>query len=104
MIFFISFELTMVVCLLFSIRSRHTRCALVTGVQTFALPFYSRLFYVDDSWISPAACRCCAGGDVGLQLYGGTDPRSCPMGYSCTPIPRRQIGRESCRVRVCRYE
>src|SRR3546814_8253379 len=50
---------------------------------------YSRLFYLDDSWISPAACRCCAGGDGGRQLYGGTDPRSCPMGYSCTPIPRR---------------
>src|SRR3546814_10339398 len=100
----------------FSSRRRHTRCALVTGVQTCALPIYgaigsradfapchlcgtasasqqaccgagsrvapivfgpdlrrpdrySRLFYLDDSWISPAACRCCAGGDGGRQLY-----------------------------------
>src|SRR3546814_4660923 len=29
-------------CLFFSSRRRHTRCALVTGVQTCALPIYSR--------------------------------------------------------------
>src|SRR3546814_5167976 len=28
-------------CFFFSSRSRHTRCALVTGVQTCALPIYS---------------------------------------------------------------
>src|SRR3546814_7103520 len=30
----------MFVCLFFSSRRRHTRCALVTGVQTCALPIY----------------------------------------------------------------
>src|SRR3546814_9522115 len=30
-----------VVCFFFSSRRRHTRCALVTGVQTCALPIYS---------------------------------------------------------------
>src|SRR3546814_5196191 len=30
----------MCVCFLFSSRRRHTRCALVTGVQTCALPIY----------------------------------------------------------------
>src|SRR3546814_11495150 len=29
-------------CVFFSSRRRHTRCALVTGVQTCALPIYSR--------------------------------------------------------------
>src|SRR3546814_2197180 len=29
-------------CFFFSCRRRHTRCALVTGVQTCALPIYSR--------------------------------------------------------------
>src|SRR3546814_7032898 len=29
------------VCFFFSSRRRHTRCALVTGVQTCALPIYS---------------------------------------------------------------
>src|SRR3546814_9798541 len=32
--------LLMVVCFLFSSRRRHTSCALVTGVQTCALPIY----------------------------------------------------------------
>src|SRR3546814_4276959 len=32
-------------CLFFSSRRRHTRCALVTGVQTCALPIYLRLMY-----------------------------------------------------------
>src|SRR3546814_5083768 len=31
----------MSVCFFFSSRRRHTRCALVTGVQTCALPIYS---------------------------------------------------------------
>src|SRR3546814_6283358 len=31
----------------FSSRSRHTRCALVTGVQTCALPIYQRFKGVD---------------------------------------------------------
>src|SRR3546814_15747312 len=30
-------------CFFFSSRRRHTRCALVTGVQTCALPIYSRV-------------------------------------------------------------
>src|SRR3546814_1060178 len=32
----------MFICFLFSSRRRHTRCALVTGVQTCALPIYAR--------------------------------------------------------------
>src|SRR3546814_20649007 len=32
------------VCFVFSSRRRHTRCALVTGVQTCALPIYHRFF------------------------------------------------------------
>src|SRR3546814_14421284 len=31
-----------IVCFFFSSRRRHTRCALVTGVQTCALPIYRR--------------------------------------------------------------
>src|SRR3546814_3639276 len=37
------------ICFFFSSRRRHTRCALVTGVQTCALPIYSQLcHYVQD--------------------------------------------------------
>src|SRR3546814_9160709 len=36
-------------CFFFSSRRRHTRCALVTGVQTCALPIYTPQFHVDRS-------------------------------------------------------
>src|SRR3546814_10216993 len=45
------FCLLLVVCFFFSSRRRHTRCALVTGVQTCALPIYA----VSGTWISPLA-------------------------------------------------
>src|SRR3546814_3994688 len=35
----------MSICCFFSSRRRHTRCALVTGVQTCALPIYLPLFH-----------------------------------------------------------
>src|SRR3546814_7068280 len=38
----ISLGRVMSVCFVFSSRRRHTRCALVTGVQTCALPIYRR--------------------------------------------------------------
>src|SRR3546814_7851913 len=45
------FVLFFLLCFLFSSRRRHTRCALVTGVQTCALPIWLRLnvtgFWVD---------------------------------------------------------
>src|SRR3546814_9302960 len=36
------FDFLCVCCVFFSSRRRHTRCALVTGVQTCALPIYIR--------------------------------------------------------------
>src|SRR3546814_3662434 len=45
---------------LFSSRRRHTRCALVTGVQTCALPiWYSRYWYGRGRTNSGYACYCC---------------------------------------------
>src|SRR3546814_7407078 len=40
---FLEYDLYPVYWLFFSSRRRHTRCALVTGVQTCALPIYWRL-------------------------------------------------------------
>src|SRR3546814_10763246 len=72
----------------FSSRRRHTRCALVTGVQTCALP------------ISPPQA------DVRLPkpkasatiLYVEKSPH-----FSSRITGARQIGRASCRERVCQY-
>src|SRR3546814_5573274 len=73
-------------CLLFffSSRRRHTRCALVTGVQTCALP-------ISFGWPRPGreafvfdfATSAAARGEIELR--------------------RREIGRASCRERVCQY-
>src|SRR3546814_7202049 len=55
-------------CFFFSSRRRHTRCALVTGVQTCALPIYLRARL-------PATAR---GADGRVAEAGGEDPVGCP--------------------------
>src|SRR3546814_8848187 len=94
----------------FSSRSRHTRCALVTGVQTCALPIF------------PARLRPRlleeAGGDACLPSERGCDSGvwrivSCrylvpfelivESGGHDFGLVRREIGRASCRERVCQY-
>src|SRR3546814_4234048 len=84
------------VLLFFACRRRHTRCALVTGVQTCALPI--SFVIVNGPGFTPGA--------INLQyqivdvtptvvtLFGGT-PRASD-GTS-------KIGRASCWERVCQY-
>src|SRR3546814_2353980 len=69
----------------FSSRRRHTRCALVTGVQTCALP----IFILTTSALREA---------VMITLYGGGIGKA-----RCQQDPLREIGRASCRERVCQY-
>src|SRR3546814_3628008 len=72
----------------FSSRRRHTRCALVTGVQTCALPICER---------RPAG--------IPGQLFG----HGILLPSFDTPRPAlarsaaQEIGRASCRERVCQY-
>src|SRR3546814_15985570 len=44
-------------CFFFSSRRRHTRCALVTGVQTCALPIYVAPFDASTTLSNPKAIR-----------------------------------------------
>src|SRR3546814_2812445 len=79
-----------------SSRRRHARCALVTGVQTCALPISKTALSLVSSKIVRAAnikpltyCKTlseCGGGDIRTMR-----------------LPRKQIGRASCRERVCQY-
>src|SRR3546814_4946987 len=80
------------VVFLFSSRRRHTRCALVTGVQTCALP------------ISADANRIAASISAKTSAVAGRNGR--PGGGSVSGGRRRtgrEIGRASCRERVCQY-
>src|SRR3546814_4156738 len=93
----------------FSSRRRHTRCALVTGVQTCALPIYNfdGLSYIHNRL--PHACL------LGLLL---SEHLSCPTLGGClgesglhivnletdaAAVPALKIGSASCRERVCQY-
>src|SRR3546814_4935818 len=88
-----------VVCVVFfSSRRRHTRCALVTGVQTCALPI-----------LSPAASSVANERPVmprtdADRTIAGTSSQIAPSGFQGKPmILVDQIGRASCRERVCQY-
>src|SRR3546814_9840817 len=86
----------------FSSRRRHTRCALVTGVQTCALPIYDGA----SAWALPIAGRDPLTGEVRFvtgvvnlnaqRLVGDQGGRVTPL--VATTL---KIGRASCRERVC---
>src|SRR3546814_10507392 len=96
----------------FSSRRRHTRCALVTGVQTCALPILrnedeSKVFLMGEVYTP----RALALHDGRLSLTealgesGGPDPWTSDPGqiYVVRKLPVDQIGRAPCRERVCQY-
>src|SRR3546814_9583454 len=64
---------------------RHTNCALVTGVQTFALPSY-RALRPGFTEVRP----------------GGAGAAECPTA-AWPSLRAGEIGRASCRERVCQY-
>src|SRR3546814_1327533 len=91
-------------CLLFffSSRRRHTRCALVTGVQTCALPIFTNPATLPHEYcnptlpITPSLSTALAGAQDKLR------PRAEVEG-AALQISQPQIGRASCRERVCQY-
>src|SRR3546814_2568854 len=91
-----------VVFFFFSSRRRHTRCALVTGVQTCALPIWgstriTTTISTSGALRRSALCRVLLSCRL-LTLVRVED--RLPQ----TDVRRRdQIGRASCRERVCQY-
>src|SRR3546814_8156656 len=77
----------------FSSRRRHTRCALVTGVQTCALPISS-----SDSG-SLVIDSLAAGGALHTPVW----QRVFWASIEGVVASALQIGRASCRERVCQY-
>src|SRR3546814_1074505 len=74
----------------FSSRRRHTRCALVTGVQTCALPIWGE----GDDRLSGDDGNDTLRGGVGADRLDGDKNEDALYG---------EIGRASCRERVCQY-
>src|SRR3546814_2038548 len=74
----------------FSSRRRHTRCALVTGVQTCALPISTALGIEGPSLVRLLDT---------LERRGLVERRE----DDADRRARGKIGRASCRERVCQY-
>src|SRR3546814_8845037 len=99
----------------FSSRRRHTRCALVTGVQTCALPIsrrgaeagtvcpqqgylQSQVGTVDSPCLPRSAVSTDTGGHVAAIRLAGL---LTPLDEHRSLVWELKIGRESCRERVC---
>src|SRR3546814_3029266 len=88
------------VCFFCSSRRRHTRCALVTGVQTCALPIFmaegddgTAQSRIDDGVIETA-----------IELFlDDLIARSARLAERAATGIVEEIGRASCRERVCQY-
>src|SRR3546814_7537373 len=79
-------------CFFFSSRRRHTRCALVTGVQTCALPILVRARRAPVQRDRQAAPPCAQGGagGRGLRGVGGDDDRPGPSRRG-PPVDRKSV-------------
>src|SRR3546814_10907937 len=88
----------------FSSRRRHTRCALVTGVQTCALPISRAQPKEKMDWAvreavlkeDPIASQ------LNLRFAGSNRTRAIKIKLEIDTNPP-EIGRASCRERVCQY-
>src|SRR3546814_1217097 len=100
----------------FSSRRRHTRCALVTGVQTCALPIsraIERAAWIEIGAGKPQRGRDIAeevekvgsvvGDDLVAAVKGAENRLERPPVIIETDILVEEIGRASCRERVCQY-
>src|SRR3546814_1366849 len=86
----------------FSSRRRHTRCALVTGVQTCALPIYragSEMRARGPKPRLPAPFPAPYSHPMSHDLFDAANPAT--ESYNASQI--EEIGRASCRERVCQY-
>src|SRR3546814_895718 len=103
------------ICFFFSSRRRHTRCALVTGVQTCALPILGTLNRLPaqaerkvgttSSHHGPYVrgyTRATMVGTEGSYLAIGCQSPKADHS-SDRGLQLDQIGRASCRERVCQY-
>src|SRR3546814_4284698 len=95
----------------FSSRRRHTRCALVTGVQTCALPISGRPGADEEEASHQLRCvkRNLLGDEAAERETEDIHLAEIKRAYEGDDIGRQpwhgvgRIGRASCRERVCQY-
>src|SRR3546814_10275585 len=90
----------------FSSRRRHTRCALVTGVQTCALPICASIVCLVISFPLLRKSRLPKKRRLipnKHEYAGGSEGRSYAAPGLTHCRTAAQIGRASCRERVCQY-
>src|SRR3546814_10078744 len=96
----------------FSSRRRHTRCALVTGVQTCALPISASLSASDASFLAKrftGLVQLIYSLAIGYALFltlfeaGRRQLAGLFLGFCVFILVGCQIGSASCRERVCQY-
>src|SRR3546814_6924761 len=95
----------------FSSRRRHTRCALVTGVQTCALPIFPHPAPADAPQVPQAAdpddAEVAVASQAGGVQVAGDGPRLVfpprAVGRCAAGRGQGQLGNASCRERVCQY-
>src|SRR3546814_1257854 len=98
-------RMLLVICLLvwvifsffFSSRRRHTRCALVTGVQTCALPISIQ----ENAYQSSDARSNGMANSSWIELFALVQSSNSSQRFETYEFI--EIGRASCRERVCQY-
>src|SRR3546814_1799406 len=87
----------------FSSRRRHTRCALVTGVQTCALPIYAAAA-LKEAGAEDVVAYCTHGVLSGAAVSRvETSALNELVITDSIGATQDEIGRASCRERVCQY-
>src|SRR3546814_5950252 len=90
----------------FSSRRRHTSCALVTGVQTCALPISALLDDGSRRLLAVISSRLAAQKHWTIEALEATTKAIAAefeLGLGKLAQPMREIGRAACRERVCQY-
>src|SRR3546814_18036441 len=108
MMLFLYLARILFVCFFFSSRRRHTRCALVTGVQTCALPISATGIAIADplpagTSFVPGSLRSgasCAGAATAEDDNASGADENDPFGASVAGTAV-EIGRAPCRERGC---
>src|SRR3546814_1391352 len=98
-LFVIMVEICVCRFFVFSSRRRHTRCALVTGVRRV---LFRSLLAIKPSGVEVMSAR---GARLLIDLLkrGDSPPRAGDRAKVLVIVAATQIGRASCRERVCQY-